>query len=110
MKIPYEDTYFLDPDMAYQTALAHNTVVLKDGSKLEQVCYYDGKPFGHAPDNLVNVPADEFSHYFQTHNNRIPTRVDFTAARRHSDAENLQKRYHNLLSIVRKMREKQRSG
>lgn len=109
MKIPIEDTYFLDRDKAYQTALAHNIVVLDDGTRLKQVCYYDGEPFGLAPENLVHVPADDFSRYFRRHNDRIPMRVDFTSARRHGDADLLQKRYHRLLSMVRKLREKQRA-
>ncbi|MGD8559902.1 MAG: hypothetical protein PVF34_07230 [Gammaproteobacteria bacterium] len=106
MKTPCQDTYFLDPDLAYQTALAHNTVVLETGEKLEQFCYYDGEPFNYAPSNLINVPADDFVNYFQDHRERMPKYIDFTAARRRHNVENLKQRYYRLLSTIQQMRNK----
>lgn len=76
MDITNEDTYFLDRDLAYQTALAHNTFRLDTGEVLEQICYYDGQAFEHAPDNLINVSAEKFAEYFQSHMRRIPTKVE----------------------------------
>lgn len=106
MKTSCKDTYFLDRDLAYQTALAHNTVTLEDGRKTQQLCYYDGQPFSHAPDNLVNVPVDQFIHYFNDHHERVPKQIDFTAARRYQDAKNLQQRYHNLIATIQNLSKK----
>lgn len=96
MEIPSEDTYFLDRDLAYQVALAHNTFKNEDGQWLEQICYYDGTPFEQAPNNLVNVPAEDFDAYFQTHIQRIPTRIEPTL----SDRNHNQEAVHERLSII----------
>ena len=104
MKIICEDTYFLDRDLAYQTALAHNTVTLQDGQKSKQVCYYDGQPFGHAPKNLVHVPAEKISEFFQNHEQRIPTHIETTLTV-NSNADQLQHRLKTVLTAVAKLRE-----
>lgn len=104
MKNPSEDTYFLDRDLAYQTALAHNIVELEDGQIQKQVCYYDGAPFQHAPNNLVNVPAEIFSDYFSAHSNRIPKRIDTTLNQAKPATDILRNRIHGMLSLVEKTR------
>ena len=96
MNIPSEDTYFLDRDLAYQTALAHNIFTTKDGQTLEQVCYYDGQPFEQAPANLIHVPAEKFAEYFRTHLRRIPTRVEPTLG----DFEGDPKKIHDRLGVI----------
>ena len=103
MKNPCEDTYFLDRDLAYQTALAHNIVETEDGQRQEQVCYYDGAPFQHAPDNLVNVPAELFTDYFSTNSKRIPKRINTRLALEKSAAQSLQSRIHGMLSLIEKL-------
>lgn len=100
MKIPYEDTYFLDRDLAYQTALAHNTVELENGQKQEQVCYYDGAPFHHAPKNLVNVPVELFADYFSTHSNRIPKRIETSTSQSKSETEKSQNRILGMMELL----------
>jgi hypothetical protein len=103
MKIICEDTYFLDRDLAYQTALAHNTVTLQDGQKSKQVCYYDGQPFGHAPNNLVHVPAERISDFFKNHGQRIPTHIETTVTA-NSNADQLQHRLKTVLTAVANLR------
>ena len=88
-----EDTYFLDRDLAYQTALAHNPVQLTDGRKREQVCYYDGPPFLLAPQNLINVPAEQFREYFANNPRRLPKRIDTTITGTEAMPANLKNRY-----------------
>lgn len=106
MKNPCEDTYFLDRDLAYQTALAHNTVELGDGKLQKQVCYYDGVPFQYAPKNLVNVPAELFADYFAAHSNRIPKRINTRLAQTKSSADRLQPRIYSMLSLIEKIHRK----
>lgn len=95
-----EDTYFLDRDLAYQTALAHNTVLLNDGQKHEQVCYYDGPPFLLAPYNLVNVPAEQFSEYFANNPQRLPQRIDTTITQAEVNTRDLQQRVQGMVSML----------
>lgn len=91
-----EDTYFLDRDLAYQIALAHNTFKSENGQWLEQICYYDGAPFDHAPANLVNVPVESFNEYFRAHLHRIPTQVEPTLASHSGNPSTV----HEKLSII----------
>ena len=103
MEIHGEDTYFLDRDLAYQTALAHNTFKTEDGQVLEQVCYYDGAPFEQAPKNLINVPAENFGAYFQTHFKRIPTRVEPTLSDFKGDPNTIHERLSVILNAVQNL-------
>lgn len=104
MKKHFEDTYFFDRDLAYQTALAHNPVMLDSGEKLEQMCYYDGEPFDHAPNNLVHVPATEFEQYFSQHQQRIPSRIDATLKSFNEKTSKLEQRLYGLLKTLKKLR------
>jgi len=101
MKYSHEDTYFLDRDLAYQTALAHNIVTRSDGEKAVQVCYYDGDPFEHAPENLVNVPANEFTRYFSTHPQRLPAKVETSPQQSPDEPNNLAQTLEGLLQTVK---------
>ncbi len=102
MKKNSEDTYFLDRDLAYLTALAHNIVKLEDGQLKHQLCYYDGEPFQHAPDNLVNVPADLFTEFFSKHPNRVPKCIDTTSQQASLVNESLLERFQGILSLAKK--------
>ena len=95
-----EDTYFLDRDLAYQVALAHNTIELADGRRIEQACYYDGVPFEQAPDNLIHVPVESFSAYFQSHLDRIPTQVDPTIGEHNGDQHTVHAKLSAILDAV----------
>ncbi|WP_455221255.1 hypothetical protein [Kaarinaea lacus] len=95
-----EDTYFLDRDLAYQTALAHNPVQLTDGQKCEQVCYYDGPPFLLAPDNLINVPADQFREYFAKNPQRLPKKIDTTITQTEVMPIDLNKQIQGMMTIL----------
>ncbi|NOZ53773.1 MAG: hypothetical protein GXP08_11665 [Gammaproteobacteria bacterium] len=102
MNQPYEDTYFLDRDLAYQTALAHNIIIRCNGEKAVQVCYYDGAPFENAPENLVNVPTSEFTRYFSTNTHRLPAKVEASYQKPSSDEEkSLEKKLKSLLQAVK---------
>ena len=103
MEISGEDTYFLDRDLAYQTALAHNTFRTNDGQVLEQICYYDGKVIEHAPNNLINVPAENFDAYFQVHLNRIPAHVDPTMSDLNGNTNLVHEKLAVILSAVQKL-------
>ena len=103
MELSTEDTYFLDRDLAYQIAHAHNIFRTPDGQFLEQVCYYDGAPFEHAPHNLINVPAEKFDEYFQTHLHRIPTRVEPTLGDFKGDPGSVHKRLAVILIAVQRL-------
>ena len=72
MEQVHKDTYFLNRDIAYQTALAHHVVVLENGQKKLQLCYYDGERFLHAPKNLIHVPINSFSEFFKAKQLRLP--------------------------------------
>jgi len=95
-----EDTYFLDRELAYQTALAHNPVLLTDGQRREQVCYYDGVPFPHAPANLINVPVDQFKEYFASHPQRMPKRIDTTNNQTEKSSTDLKKQVQGMMTIL----------
>jgi len=97
-----EDTYFLDADLAYQTALAHNTIISQDGEKRPQVCYYDGQPFHLAPDNLIHLPAEKFSEYFQHNSKHIPTHIE-TALPVTLNTDHLQKRLRTVMKAVQQL-------
>ncbi len=103
MEIPSEDTYFLDRDLAYQTALAHNTFSTNDGQVLEQICYYDGDPIEHAPKNLINVPAEHFGEYFRDHLQRIPAHVEPTLSDLKADPNAIHKRLSVILNAVQNL-------
>jgi len=103
MEIPTEDTYFLDRDLAYQIALAHNIFKTQDGQSMEQVCYYDGAAFEHAPQNLINVPAEKFDEYFRTHLQRIPTRIEPTIADDKSNPDAVHQRLSIILAAVQQL-------
>ena len=103
MDIPCEDTYFLDRDLAYQIALAHNTFQTEDGQWLEQVCYYDGVPFEQAPKNLISVPAENFDEYFKVNFRRIPTRIEPTLAEYQRDSQSIHDRLAIILSAVQRL-------
>ena len=98
-----EDTYFLDRDLAYQIALAHNTFRSDSGQWLEQICYYDGVPFEHAPANLVNVPVESFSEYFQAHLHRIPTQVEPTLASHNGNHNTVHEKLSVILDAVQRI-------
>jgi len=100
MDMEHEDTYFLDRELAYLTALEHNTITLKDGQKTAQVCYYDGQAFGHAPDNLIHVPLEKITEYFASHNHRIPTRIEPHISSSRIDPYQLQNRLACVLNAV----------
>ena len=97
-----EDTYFLDRDLAYITALSHNTVTLDDGQLMPQVCYYDGEPFEFAPDNLINVPAEHFAEFFANHQTRMPKQIDTTTQTTAPNGNNLLERFQGMMSLARK--------
>ena len=103
MEIQGEDTYFLDRDLAYQTALAHNTFRTNDGQVLEQICYYDGKAIEHAPKNLINVPAEIFDSYFQSHLQRIPAHIEPTLSDFKGNPNTIHERLSIILNAVQKL-------
>jgi len=104
MDMEYEDTYFLDRELAYLTALEHNTITLKDGQKSAQVCYYDGQAFGHAPDNLIHVPLEDIVDYFAQHNKRIPTRIEPHVMSPRIDPSQLQQCLSGILNAVQQLK------
>ena len=100
----YEDTYFLDRELAYLTALEHNTITLNDGQKCAQVCYYDGQAFGHAPDNLIHVPLENIADYFSQHNKRIPTRIEPHTISSRVESNQLRQRLSSVLNAVQQLK------
>ena len=70
-----EDTYFLDREMALQTALQKNQVLLVNGKQCTQVCYYDGDFIDNAPLNLIHVPVNTFTSFFSKNLLTIPTKI-----------------------------------
>ena len=70
-----EDTYFLDRNMALLVAEKRNIIALATGEEVVQNCYYDGEPFDDPPENLINIPAEEFSEFFMKTNLRLPTNI-----------------------------------
>ncbi len=90
----HKDTYFLDRDLAYRTALAHNIVELPDGTKDLQLCYYDGDVYDNAPNNLINVPMSQFSQFFIDDTYRLPQAIDTTRVSKLNDDDTLL--HHNF--------------
>ena len=64
--------YFLDRDLARETALKKNNFKVGGVYDIRQICYYDGFSFEDAPDNLINVPVEKFAEYFSTTGLRLP--------------------------------------
>jgi len=67
-----DDIYFIDRDIAHETALKSEKIKLHSGQSTIKNCYYDGEPLLQAPANLIHVPINHFSEYFLSHTNRIP--------------------------------------
>ncbi len=71
-----EDTYYIDPVVAYQCALLQQQVNLGHRSVFgRQLCYYDGEPLADAPDNLIPLPARDFVPRLTVTRYRRPTRI-----------------------------------
>jgi len=67
-----DDVYFIDRDIAQETALKAEKIKLHSGQLAIKNSYYDGEPLHHAPANLIHVPINNFSEYFLSHPDRIP--------------------------------------
>ena len=63
------DLYFLDSDIAYQTAILQNKSRLFNDL---QVCYYDGIERKNTPGNMVHVPFENISDFFSESKLRPP--------------------------------------
>lgn len=102
---PSQDTYFTDPKVAYLTALQRNRVQLNhpiiDGT---QLCFYDGEPFENAPDNLINVPAENVLPYFVTMRYRIPVTCYFPIWADEIAREEFKNTFSSLLQEVHRQR------
>jgi len=77
LRIPvFQDSYFLDPRIAFHTALQKNRVwLLHPTISGLQVCYYDGEVLEGAPDNLINVKLENALNYFSTCATRLPSQI-----------------------------------
>ncbi len=99
----HQDTYFLDRDLAYATALNKNRVKLEhpniDGL---QICYHNGEPFHDAPANLICVPTEKIYDFFMNTRLRIPYRLEFSPEPETTEQEKneITKTYHELLSTM----------
>lgn len=101
MGVSHLHTYFLNRDVAYQTALAHHVVVLKNGHKEQQLCFYDGEPFVCAPKNLIHVPLHKFKEYFQGHSDRLPNHFNTYKAELSEDTKmEIAKRLNSYVKSV----------
>jgi len=67
-----DDVYFIDREIAQETALKKEKIKLHSGQLTIKNCYYDGEPLLQAPDNLIHVTISQFSEYFLSHPTRIP--------------------------------------
>ena len=97
MREQNEDTYFLDRNMALQIASQRNIIALTTGEEVMQHCYYDGDPFDDPPDNLINVPAEEFSDFFMKTDLRLPTNI-YTDNR--IDSENIVQAFSQAINEI----------
>ena len=60
-----------------------------------QICYYDGEPIPHAPENCINVPIGNFYEYFLTTKNRLPEQIHFGNKEYSSEVKN------ELVSVIK---------
>ncbi len=74
---PVFDTVFTDLNQALETARLRQRVLLNSAVTGLQVCYYIGRQElpADAPENLIQVPLDQFVNYFEGTRNRIPNCV-----------------------------------
>lgn len=76
----HKDSYYLDPRIAYQTALQQNRVFIQHPTKTGlQVCYYDGAPIEGGPENLINVPVEDLLDFLSNCRTRLPTELIYPA-------------------------------
>lgn len=95
------DTYFLDRDVARETALQQNRVGVNHPTITGlQLCYYDGEPFDDGPNNLIHVPAEQFVDYFTDTLFRIPEAISLPAGIGKTEELQVRSTFVQLLSEV----------
>lgn len=97
------DSYFLDPRVAYHTAMQQNRVSLNHPTITGlQVCYYDGEELEGAPDNLINVKLEDALTYFSLCSTRLPQKVVVPANADSEMRAAIEKTFDDLLAQVKK--------
>ena len=85
----YRDGYFLDPKIAYHTAIQQNRVFVQHLTITGlQLCYYDGEPITGGPENLIHVPAEVLLDYLSNCRTRLPTEIVCRAGATLEDMQN----------------------
>ncbi|MBF0381748.1 MAG: hypothetical protein HQL69_12060, partial [Magnetococcales bacterium] len=74
------DLFFVNSNLALETALKNNILEQTVYIKATQICYYSGKEIINHPENLVRVPVDNFIDFFHTTMLRLPKAVEFDPA------------------------------
>lgn len=73
-----QDTYFLNPQVAFEEAKKQNKLYINGVIESTQICYYDGIELKDTPYNCINVPIKNLIEYFSITENRFPTNINVT--------------------------------
>ena len=102
----HKDSYFLDPRVAFHTAMQQNRVILNHPTITGlQVCYYDGEALQGGPDNLINVRLEQALDYFSTCRLRVPQKLVLPAHFDDATRHQINATFDDLLHQVNKNRE-----
>ncbi|MBF0380960.1 MAG: hypothetical protein HQL69_08075 [Magnetococcales bacterium] len=71
------DKYFIDRELAMDTALRANRVILTEAATGLQMCYYQGEKFDNPPPNLIHLPSDDIYQFISNTRLREPTFIQF---------------------------------
>jgi hypothetical protein len=104
--VPHAHTYFLDRHVAYNVAIRGNRVASDEGWSVDsqQLCYFDGEPFGHGPSNLVHLPAESVLETLVPTRLCLPTRIFCGASIAAEQQDAIETTFKELLAQVQSQR------
>jgi tetratricopeptide (TPR) repeat protein len=71
------DTFFIDRNVAYKTAIKNNRAPQTIAISAPQLCYYQGEKFDGDHKNLIPIPKNEIDEFFCFSRLRRPTVINF---------------------------------
>ncbi|MBF0192921.1 MAG: tetratricopeptide repeat protein [Magnetococcales bacterium] len=75
--IDTRDIYFLNSELALETAKKNNRIPQTVHISAQQVCYYSGNKIENSPKNLIHVPAKDIVPFFSASKLRFPSAVEY---------------------------------
>jgi tetratricopeptide (TPR) repeat protein len=71
------DTFFIDRNIAHNTAIQNSRIQQTLAVTAPQICYYQGEPFDKPPANLIQIPENETATFFSSTRLRRPSAIHF---------------------------------